>query len=265
VKLEILDQGQHHVVVNKPAGVLSVRARGGRSPTMVDLVKKQLDQRVLPVHRLDRPTSGCMAFALSEFGQQAISDAFRRHRVDKRYIAVVSGKPARKKLAIDARLLREEGDGRKGPAAWSKIDDAGKRALTRVEVVAGNDELSVVVARPETGRMHQIRAHLAHVGHPLLGDTLYGGDEREGGFLLHALLLSFPAPKGPRVFAAAPLPPSWDDALERTGAREAIEAKLTGFRTRADRAPAHKPAQRPDRRPDRKAERPKRARGRKTR
>lgn len=204
----VLDDGKHHAVLAKPAGVTVVKARGVPAKTLLDLAEERFGKGVRPVHRLDKPTTGCCVIAKSEYGQQALSDAFRRHLVDKRYLAIVRGAPTWQKLVIDARLLRvDRPDAKKGPLAIQTVDDAGKRALTRVRVLAKGEGVALVEARPETGRMHQIRAHLAHVGFPLIGDALYGGaTDDDDELYLHAWAISFPSPEGGRRFVTAPLP-----------------------------------------------------------
>jgi RluA family pseudouridine synthase len=212
--LQILDQGQHHVVVNKPPNMVVVAGRGAPRPTLLDLVTERFGAKVRPVHRLDRGTVGCCLFALDLFGQQALSNAFRRHLVDKRYLAIVEGTPNFTSLNIDARLERQDfPEAKRGPLAHQSISGDGKRALTRVKVLASKNGFAVVDARPETGRMHQIRAHLAHVGHPIVGDKQYGSknDLDEKRMLLFAYAVSFPEPKKQRRFVVAPLPQLFSD------------------------------------------------------
>lgn len=216
--LVVLEQGRHHAVIQKPAGITVVRARGVPGPTLLDLAEARFGRGVRPVHRLDKPTTGCCAIALTAFGQQALSDAFRRHLIDKRYLALITGTPSWDKLSIDVRLAREDlPEARKGPLARQTVDDNGKRALTRVRVLARADGMALVEARPETGRMHQIRIHLAHVGHPLEGDPLYGAGAKGTHFFLHAFALSFPLPEGGRSFVTAPLPGAFQERLVQLG------------------------------------------------
>jgi tRNA pseudouridine32 synthase/23S rRNA pseudouridine746 synthase len=231
----VLDEGPHWAILDKPAGMTVVGGRGVPRPTLLDLaVERWPDAR--PVHRLDKPTTGCCAVAKTAFGQQALSDAFRRHLVDKRYVAIVVGVPAWDKLDIDARLARlddpdlpKERAGKKGVLAVQTIDEQnGVRALTRVRVLARGDGVALVEARPETGRMHQIRCHLAHVGHPLVGDVLYGAALRTfvGGqdLALHACALSLPRPEGGRAFVTARVPDEWwSFAAERNLALAAVD------------------------------------------
>jgi 23S rRNA-/tRNA-specific pseudouridylate synthase len=196
-----------------------VAGRGVPRPTLLDVVEAELGV-ARPVHRLDKPTTGCCIVALSAFGQQALSDAFRRRVVDKRYVAIVEGTPTWQSLVVDARLARvddpevdiERRPGKKAPLAIQTVSDDGDRALTRLSVLARGDGVSLVLARPETGRMHQIRCHLAHVSFPIVGDVLYGARipfVADQELALHAAGVCFPRPEGGREVAIAPLPASW--------------------------------------------------------
>jgi RluA family pseudouridine synthase len=213
----VLARGEHWAVFAKPAGMTVVGGRGVPRPTLLDIAIDVLGA-ARPVHRLDKPTTGCCIVASTLFGQQILSDAFRRRIVDKRYLAIVEGKPTWSSLVVDARLARiDEPDiprvgGKKAPLAIQTIDEAGDKALTRLRVLAVGDGVALVEARPETGRMHQIRCHLAHVGHPIVGDKLYGATTSfvaEQELALHAFAVSFPRPEGGRAAVTAPLPPGW--------------------------------------------------------
>jgi tRNA pseudouridine32 synthase/23S rRNA pseudouridine746 synthase len=213
----LLLRGEHWALYDKPAGMTVVGGRGVPRPTLLDVATAQLGS-AKPVHRLDKPTTGCTLVATTTFGQQILSDAFRRRTVDKRYVAIVEGVPPWKTLIVDARLARiDDPDlprigGKKAPLSIQTVDDNGERALTRLRVLATGDGVALVEARPETGRMHQIRCHLAHVGFPIAGDRLYGAtssfvDDQE--LALHAWGVSFPRPEGGRGAGTAPVPSSW--------------------------------------------------------
>lgn len=228
MKLLVLDQGKHHVVVDKPANMVVVDGRGAPKPTLLDVAQAEWGKGIKPVHRLDRVTTGCCILAKDTYGQQALSNAFRKHLVDKRYLAIVEGSPKFESLSIDARLERiDDPSAKKGYLAHQTIGGAeGQRALTRVRVWARGEGISVIEARPETGRMHQIRAHLAHVGHPIVGDKQYGatsyfGDHAVG---LFAFAVSFPAPEGGRRFVSAQLPQAFEVFLREHGVD--LKAKL---------------------------------------
>ena len=213
-----LARGAHWVVYAKPAGMTVVSGRGVVRPTLLDVAIERFPQ-ARPVHRLDKPTTGCCIIATSLFGQQSLSEAFRRRLTDKRYCAIVEGVPTWKTLNIDARLARVDDPdlprigGKKAPLAIQTIDEEkGIRALTRVKVLARGNGYALVECRPETGRMHQIRCHLAHVGFPIVGDSLYGATgsfTEEQDLALHGICLSFPQPEGGRAFVTAPTPNHW--------------------------------------------------------
>lgn len=205
------------MVVLKPPDCVVVAGRGAPRPTLLDLVKERFGDVAQPVHRLDRPTTGACVFAKSKYGQQALSAAFRSHKIDKRYLCLVEGEPTFDQIDIDARLLRvDDPKARKGPMAWQTIDDAnGQRARTQLKVVERAGGHALVIAQPQTGRMHQIRAHLGHVGHPIAGDALYGATNPRPELVqehlvhhqvgLHALAIAFPRPDGGRSFVIAPV------------------------------------------------------------
>ena len=252
--LRVLDEGPHHAALLKPAGMTVVGGRGVPRPTLLDLAVERWPT-ARPVHRLDKPTAGVCLVAKTSYGQQALSDAFRRHLVDKRYLAVVEGSPRWDNLDIDARLARiddpEAQHGKKkGPMAHQTVDDAGIRALTRVRVLARSATAALVEARPETGRMHQIRCHLAHVGHPIKGDVQYGAktawpDAKALGLV--AFAISFPLPQGGRAFVVGEVPEALTKALSDANISPSAVAELaekfrkqaTAPSTQASAAAAH--------------------------
>ncbi len=215
--LLVLDEGKHHVVVDKPYNMVVVAGRGVPRPTLLDLAQEKWGKGIKPVHRIDRVTSGCCILAKSTYGQQALSNAFRRHLIEKKYLVIVEGKPSFTTINIDARLERiDDLKAKKGYLAHQTINEQGQRALTRVQVWACNDNFAVVLAKPQTGRMHQIRAHLAHVGHPIVGDKQYGAKTIFGShaIALFAWSVSFPLPEGGRRLVQATLPQSFQEFLK---------------------------------------------------
>ncbi|MEZ4321989.1 MAG: pseudouridine synthase [Myxococcota bacterium] len=196
-----LARGVDYVIVDKPAGVLVHRTQlAPDRDVMLTRVRDALGIHVFPVHRLDRPTSGCLLFGLSADAVPALQQAL--HTGTKRYLALVRGRADRYDGAVVSRPLRREG--------------TEQEAVTHLEVLASGPDprCSVVVARPETGRYHQVRRHLAGLGHPILGDSTHGdtrvnrewrlrGLER---LALHCWSLDLPLPDGP-VAVVAPLPP----------------------------------------------------------
>lgn len=231
MQLQILNQGKHHVVVNKPYNMVVVAGRGVPRPTLLDLAVKEIGKGVKPVHRIDRVTTGCCILATTLYGQQALSNAFRRHLIHKQYLAIIEGVPNFKTINIDARLQRVDSpNAKRGYLANQTIDDEGKRALTRVEVLASNAEFSLIKATPQTGRMHQIRAHLAHIGHPIVGDKQYGSTVlfAEKAIGLFAWMLSFPPPEGgKRLTVEAPFPEEFKRFLKTQDIKFELKSKKT--------------------------------------
>ena len=184
----------HCVVVVKPAGLPSVP---GRADGLQDCLALRVQQAVadaLVVHRLDMATSGLMLFARGLPAQRALSRAFEQRHVHKRYVALVAGLPEADAGEITLPLI----------ADWpnrprQKVDEAlGKPSLTRWRVLARDAGAgrARVALEPLTGRSHQLRVHLAAIGHPIVGDALYGGSGPPAAprLMLHACALGFAHP-----------------------------------------------------------------------
>jgi tRNA pseudouridine32 synthase/23S rRNA pseudouridine746 synthase len=183
------------LVVDKPAGMLSVPGRGdGVTDNLLTRVQARFaDARV--VHRLDQATSGLMLFARGDAMQRALSLQFEKRRVHKRYEAVVAGVPAAAEGEIDMPMRLD------WPHRPRQVTDvfAGKAALTRwraLGAVPRDDGAATRMALfPVTGRSHQLRVHMAFIGHPILGDDLYAPlPPRAPRLLLHACELAFEHP-----------------------------------------------------------------------
>lgn len=183
------------VIVEKPSGITSVRHHEEQSwpksrrqfqPTLEDMLpgiigKRQGPRRtgaksqfipIFPVHRLDRDTSGLMAFARTQIAARHLQLQFRQHTTHRHYLAVVHGQI--ESQTITSRLIRDRGDGRRGSTDQQKL---GKVAVTHVEVLERFPEHTFIKCRLETGRTHQIRIHLAEAGHPVCGEKVYGSRE----------------------------------------------------------------------------------------
>ena len=190
----------HLVVVWKPAGLLSVPAPGRRESHVLEFVGKRFG-KAFAVHRLDEDTSGLILVALDERTQSALKDQFERHGVDRRYLAICAGAVPRE-LRVESTLVRDRGDGLRGSGA------GGKPAITHFFLRERLSGSSLVEARLETGRTHQVRIHLSERGHPILGDPLYGGPgvaRRAPRLALHAFFLQFEHPSGGKHTFEVPL------------------------------------------------------------
>jgi len=193
--LEILYAENDLVAIHKPAGLLSVALDEANAPNALALLRDQLSPRgrridLWPVHRIDRDTSGVLLFALTQDARWATTGVWSE--ADKTYLAVVEGVPDPGVGTVD-RPLRMDAKGFR--ALVGRHPDA-KPARTHYETRQARRRTTLLEVRIETGRQHQIRAHLAWLGHPIVGDERYGSNGRRMG--LHALKLVLPSPNGGR-------------------------------------------------------------------
>ncbi len=216
IPLEILYEDGDLVVVNKPAGLVVHPAVGNWSGTLVnallhhcrDLAGVGGELRPGIVHRLDKDTSGVMVVAKNDAALQALVNQFKAGSVEKEYAALVRGVPTPARRRIETRIGRSRHDRKK----MSAQPPRGRKAVTTYDLIeAFGDVAAHIAVRIETGRTHQIRVHMAHLGHPVLGDPLYGRNKPLGNLgtperqLLHARRLTFqhPARNETLVFEAS--------------------------------------------------------------
>jgi 23S rRNA pseudouridine1911/1915/1917 synthase len=227
--LPLLHEDDHLLVVDKPAGLLSVPSSPDApdEDTAVarvrDYVRHLRPRRpyVGVVHRLDRDTSGALVFALDPETREALRTLFRHHRIERRYLAIVAGTPRGERGEVDLALRDEYQGGRRGVA---RPGEPSRPALTRWRVVERFPGAALLEVELETGRQHQIRAHLAHVGLPVLGDAAYGADARARvpvrRQMLHARHLGFThPPTGRPLRVESPLPADFQKALSALRAK----------------------------------------------
>lgn len=199
--LEILYQDEYISAINKPHGLLVHQSSIARDAEefALQLLRDQIGQNVWPAHRLDRKTSGVLLFALDAETNKLLMTLFRENLVQKRYLAIVRGFFP-DELAIDYPLRKENGNLQE---AFTKVKLIEKFEVPFQIGQHPTSRYSLVEAIPETGRMHQIRKHLAHVMHPIIGDRPHGCNKQNRYFknefqmetmLLHAAELSFKHP-----------------------------------------------------------------------
>ncbi len=222
--LTVLYEDADLVVINKPAGLVVHPAAGHADQTLVNALLFHISDlsgvggelRPGIVHRLDKDTSGVMVIAKNDRAHRALTEAWGTDRVRKEYLALVYGAPAKERGTIDAAIGRDPRDRKR-----MTILKGGRSAVTEYEVLERFRYVSLVRCRLRTGRTHQIRVHLKHLGHPIVGDPVYSGPQWRGipdkkvqralsslnRQALHAWRLTFPHPgSGEQMTFEAELP-----------------------------------------------------------
>jgi len=215
--VRVLYEDHWMIAVDKPPGMLSQPADSSVGPEQAldEVVLLQLahDQGRRPylrmIHRLDRNTSGIVVFVRNKNASAPLTRAWRTGLVERLYLAVVEARTQFKKTEISVPILRDPSHKWRFQAA-----DSGRQAVTQVRAISSGSAHSVVLCRLMTGRTHQVRVHLAHIGHPVVGDCLYGARPAVDTprTLLHAWAVALPHPEdGQRREIVAPIP---DDVSE---------------------------------------------------
>jgi 23S rRNA pseudouridine1911/1915/1917 synthase len=222
-ELPVLFHDRWMLALDKPPGVLSQpaerRAPGELAMDERAALRLAWEEGRPPflrlVHRLDRGTSGVLLFARTAAALPPLAEAWRRGAVERRYLALVAGEPAEPSQRVAAPIARVPGGG------WRfMVADYGRPATTDVEVLRSGGGRSLVCCRLATGRTHQVRVHLAHLGHPVVGDRLYGSLVEAPRPLLHAASLRLPHPEDGRpLLVEAPLPADFEPVLAGLGDR----------------------------------------------
>lgn len=194
--LELLHRDGLILVVNKPAGLpvhKGPKAAGFTGPVVTDLLEQftfGLPHTPALAHRLDRDTSGCLILGRHRKALEQLGILFKTQKIEKTYLAVVEGCVRENTGKITARLMKR--DAKRG--WWMKVDAAGEEAATLYKVLERRENTTVVELRPLTGRTHQLRVHMMHLGHPIIGDKVYGAEPRfsENRLMLHAWKITLP-------------------------------------------------------------------------
>lgn len=215
--VRILYEDDFCLVVHKPAGIKVHPDGESQEPSLANLVSgiySLRDEPVAPahIHRLDEYTTGPVLYAKNIFAQLKLDAAMARKEIERVYVALVEGVVNPALIRIDEPIGRD----RHHPSR-RRVSKAGKEAVTRVEVLETFPKASLVRLRLETGRTHQIRVHMSHAGHPLIGDALYGGSTKLLSHqALHGESLAFPHPlTGEIVEVPDPWPEEWDKVRVR--------------------------------------------------
>ncbi|MCI6926290.1 RluA family pseudouridine synthase [Butyricicoccus porcorum] len=223
IPLDIIYEDDDIVVVNKPRGMVVHPAPGNWSGTLVNALMYHcgdslsgINGEIRPgiVHRIDKDTSGLLVVAKNDRAHQSLAEQIKEHSAGRRYYAVVYGAPREDKGTVNAPIARHRVDRKK-----MAVTEGGRQAITHYEVLERYRGYTYMAFQLETGRTHQIRVHMAHIGHPIIGDPLYGPSKDKwklDGQCLHAgqLTLTHPA-TGERMTFEAPLPAYFTTVLQK--------------------------------------------------
>lgn len=213
IALDVLYEDEDLIVINKPAGLVVHPGAGNQQHTLVNALLAHCTslsgiggkERPGIVHRLDKETSGCIVVAKNDAAHRALAAQFASRTAEKVYLALVRGIPRNRSGAIEAPIARHKISRQKMAVAES----GGRAARTEYRVLKTGERISLVECTLHSGRTHQIRVHMQHIGHPVLGDKLYGASGRSdvGRQMLHAWKLGFIHPRSKeRVQFEAPIP-----------------------------------------------------------
>lgn len=229
--LTVLYEDDACLAVDKPSGLVTHPAKGHWDDTLVNALAAKgvplssgtgLGRPGL-LHRLDKETSGVLLLAKTDAAHAELARQFKDRLIEKIYLALVWGKPAPEMLEVDAPIGRDPRNRKKMAVA-----KGGRPSKTTFKVVEVLPHVSLLEARPLTGRTHQVRVHLAHAHHPVVGDHVYGGHPENGlpsallrkkvseagRFFLHARALTFLSPAKGKVTVTSPLPEAFGDLME---------------------------------------------------
>ena len=227
IPIDIIYEDKDIVVVNKPKGMVVHPANGNIDGTLVNAIMaickdslSGIGGEIRPgiVHRLDKDTSGLLIVAKNDKAHVNMSEQIKNHEVKKTYIALVRGIVKENEATIDMPIGRSRSDRKK-----MAVDRNGRNAVTHIKVLKRYDKYTLLEVNIETGRTHQIRVHLSHIGYPIIGDCTYSNGKNEFGVVgqcLHAKCLEFKHPvTGKEIKFDAPLPDYFENILKKLDER----------------------------------------------
>ena len=227
IPIDIIYEDSDIIVVNKPKGMVVHPANGNPDGTLANAIMaickgslSGIGGEIRPgiVHRLDKDTSGLLIVAKNDKAHVNMSEQIKNHEVKKTYIALVRGIVKENEATIDMPIGRSRSDRKK-----MAVDKNGRNAVTHIKVLKRYDKYTLLEINIETGRTHQIRVHLSHIGYPIIGDYTYSNGKNEFGVIgqcLHAKCLEFKHPvTGKEMKLEAPLPDYFENILKKLDER----------------------------------------------
>ena len=227
IPIDIIYEDKDIIVVNKPKGMVVHPANGNPDGTLVNAIMaickdslSGIGGEIRPgiVHRLDKDTTGLLIVAKNDKAHVNMSEQIKNHEVKKTYIALVRGIVKENEATIDMPIGRNRSDRKK-----MAVDKNGRNAITHIKVLKRYDKYTLLEINIETGRTHQIRVHLSHIGYPIIGDYTYSNGKNEFGVIgqcLHAKYLEFKHPvTGKEMKLEAPLPEYFENIVKELDER----------------------------------------------
>ena len=223
IDIDIVYEDSYIAVINKQAGLVVHPAHGHCSGTLVNAILYHIKDlsgingEIRPgiVHRLDKDTSGLIVIAKNDKVHAALTEMFQEKKIRKTYLAILKGKLNKSEGKVVTQIGRDKNDRKK----MTVIDDItkGKTAITNYRVISQNSLFTLVKVNIETGRTHQIRVHMRHLGYPILGDSVYGRKDNEKRQMLHAYKLEFLHPvTGHQMEFTGEIPEDFQKALKKS-------------------------------------------------
>lgn len=212
--MEVIYRDALMLAINKPAGLPVHKGAGRKMQTLEDYLddlRFGLPKRPELAHRLDKDTTGCLLLGRNKVALKRLSELFLNHQIQKTYLAVVHGVIAAQAGEINLPIAKKSKDKR---SWWGRIDIEGQQALTQYEVLRKSATETLVKLVPLTGRTHQLRIHLQAIGHPIVGDEIYGIRNDKQSLCLHCAEMTVPLyAKREKIVVKSPLPEAFNQVM----------------------------------------------------